>query len=196
MLLKKLKPYLPFNVFRALQKVAPLYDLSNANRLAAFLATIDHESARFTSKVENLNYSAQQLRKVWPTRFPAGSAKLEQCTNQPKALANCVYGGRMGNVDPDDGWKYRGRGYIQLTGRDNYQQMATSLKLTIDQLIDYLATDEGAMHVAAEWWCSRDLNRIADQADLVKISKMVNGGTIGLEQRKKLWAKYMSLVNK
>lgn len=195
-MLNNLKPYLPFNVFQALQKVAPLYDLSNANRLAAFLATIDHESAQFTQKVENLNYSAQQLRKVWPNRFPAGSAKIEQCTCNPVALANYVYCSRMGNVDPEDGWKFRGRGYIQLTGRNNYEQMAKALKMTTDQLIDYLTTDEGAMHVAAEWWVSRDLNEIADQGDIVKISKVVNGGTLGLESRKKLYTKYLSIVNK
>lgn len=189
-MLAKLQPYLTPRILTALSKIITPYDISSINRLAAFLATVDHESAKFTKVIENLRYtSPARLSQVWPSRFK-DTTNVTACVNNPVALANYVYGNRMGNCDPDDGWKYRGRGYIMLTGRGNYTRMAKKLQLTPDALIEYITTPDGAMHVAGQWWLDNGLNILADRADITGITKIVNGGTTGLSERIALYKQY------
>lgn len=144
--------------------------------------------------VENLNYSADALRRTWPSRFMPELAM--QVSRQPERIANIVYGGRMGNVEPGDGWKYRGRGLIQITGRDNYAACSKAL-FGDDRLLrnpELLEQPEWACMSAAWFWDSRGLNSLADKGDIVGITKKINGGTNGLEDRKALYDKALKVL--
>ena len=178
----------PNDLFKALESVLPKYDITTKERVAGFLAQCGHESNEFTVLKENLNYGAKGLRATFSKYFPddATAAKYEK---QPEKIANKIYGGRMGN-GPEasgDGYKYRGRGAIQLTGHDNYKAFSTAIGKSIDETITYLETLAGAIESAAWFWKKNGLNEIADKKDLVLMTKRINGGTIGLEDRKKHW---------
>ena len=162
-----------------------------------FLAQIIHESGHFKHKVENLNYSAEGLAKTWPSRFAnkdkTPNDKAKSIARNQHLIANAVYNGRMGNdKDGDDGWNYRGRGYVQLTGKDNYKTIGQYLydnRVVDDPLIfidnpDLVAEDQYAVATAIAYWVK---TKCWDGAgDIVKITKKVNGGTIGLDDRKKI----------
>lgn len=168
----------------ALNKVLPKYEINTAVRVAAFMAQCGHESADFTTLKENLNYGAKGLRGTWPKRFPddATAAKYER---KPEMIANKVYSDRMGN-GPEasgDGWKYRGRGAIQLTGHDNYAAFAKDIGKTIDEAIVYLETLEGAIESACWFWKKNGLNAVADTKDMKLATKKINGGDLGLAER-------------
>jgi putative chitinase len=171
--------------YEALSVLLPDYEINTPNRIAAFIAQCAHESASFTALHENLNYRAETLSKVWPKKFPASIA--EQYAHKPEAIANRAYASRMGNGDEasGDGWRYCGRGLIQLTGKDNYTSFADSIGITPEEVSDYVQTFEGAAQSACWFWESNNLNQYADSGDIETMTKRINGGTLGLEDRKK-----------
>jgi putative chitinase len=168
----------------ALNKILPDYDINTPERVAAFIAQSAHESGNFTALHENLNYRAVTLRKVFPKYFPTDDMAA-QYAQQPEAIANRVYASRMGNgpETSGDGFRYCGRGLIQLTGKSNYQAFADSLQMPVEEVPAFLATFEGAIQSACWFWESNNLNQYADSGDIVTMTKRINGGTIGLADR-------------
>ena len=168
----------------ALAQCLPDYDINTPPRVAAFIAQCAHESGGFKFLKENLNYRAESLVKVWPRYFPSLEIAKQYAHNQEK-IANRAYANRMGNgpEESGDGWKFCGRGLIQLTGRNNYQAFADSIETHIDDIPAYLATFEGAVQSACWFWESNNLNQWADKGDIVTLTKKINGGTLGLEDR-------------
>ena len=170
-------------VARAARWTAPLYramtrcGITTRRRAVHFLAQVGHESAGLSRTEENLNYSAQRLREIWPSRFTAELAA--DYARKPERIANRVYAKRMGNgpESSGDGWRYRGRSPIQLTGRDNYTRMAeqTGLPL-VDMPALAIEVEEGAL-IAATWWQANGLNVLADAGDILAVSRRVNLGT-------------------
>jgi putative chitinase len=187
--LDQLKQIVPKNAYidywhHALVQLLPDYDIATPQRMAAFLAQCAHESGGFTAIKENLNYRAVTLRKVFPKYFPTDEL-AQQYANKPEKIANKVYANRMGNGDEasGDGYRYCGRGLIQLTGRDNYFWFASSLELTPEAASEYMETFEGAAQSACWFWETNNLNQWADKSDILTLTKRINGGTIGLEDR-------------
>ena len=169
--------------YAALSRILPDYEINTVPRVAAFLAQCAHESANFTALKENLNYTAASLTRVWPTRFPVGIA--EQYAHNQEKIANRAYCDRMGN-GPEasgDGWRYAGKGLIQLTGRDNYSRFAESIQTPVEEVAEYLQTFEGAAQSACWFWESNNLNKHADAGDIKTMTKVINGGYIGLDDR-------------
>ena len=168
----------------ALAQLLPDYDINTPQRVAAFIAQCAHESGGFRAIKENLNYRAVTLRKVFPKYFPTDEL-ANQYAGKQEMIANRVYGGRMGNGDEStgDGFRYCGRGLIQLTGKQNYQAFADSLQMAVEDVPAYLATFEGAAQSACWFWESNNLNQYADSGDILTMTKRINGGTIGLEDR-------------
>jgi putative chitinase len=169
----------------ALNKILPDYEIDTPQRVAAFIAQSAHESGNFTALHENLNYRAESLCKVWPKYFNAGNAN--DYAHNPEKIANRAYGGRMGNGDEasGDGFRYCGRGLIQLTGKANYQAFAESIETPVEQIPELLQTFEGAIQSACWFWESNNLNQYADSGDILTMTKRINGGTLGLEDRQK-----------
>lgn len=145
-----------------------------------FLGQVLHESAGLTQFSENLNYSAERLCAVWPTRFPTLTDARPYARN-PEALANKVYGGRMGNLYLGDGWRFRGRGPIQLTGRENYRTVGTLIGQDLESVPELMEQPRYALEACIAWW----EDRIPDSmlGDTERVSKRVNGGLIGLADR-------------
>ena len=168
----------------ALNKILPDYDITTPQRVAAFVAQSAHESGGFTALHENLNYRAVTLRKVFPKYFPTDEMAA-QYAQQPERIANRVYGGRMGNgpEESGDGFRYCGRGLIQLTGKSNYQAFADSVQMPVEEVPAFLATFEGAIQSACWFWESNNLNQYADSGDILTMTKRINGGTLGLDDR-------------
>jgi putative chitinase len=184
-----LKELIPQNKYvpqwtRVLNLLLPDYEINNPKRVAAFLAQCIHESGGFVFLRENLNYKAESLMKVWPRHFPTLEiAKAYQ--RNPEKIANKAYANRMGNGDENsgDGWRFSGRGLIQLTGKTNYQNFADSIETSLEEIPEYLETFEGAVQSACWFWETNNLNPLADRGDIVALTKKINGGTIGLEDR-------------
>lgn len=165
----------PADVGAALAKHLPAGALNTRLRIIHFMAQVCHESS-FQAKAENLNYSAARLMQVWPRRFP--TLELAQtCAKNPQALAETVYRGRMGNDQPGDGWRYRGRGWLQITGRENYVALGCA-----DEP-DELLTSDGAARAAVAYWVQNGLNALADNDDTSGVSRRINGGSVGLADR-------------
>ena len=187
--LKQLLPKNPYvqNWHNALVQLFPDYEINTPKRMAAFIAQCAHESAGFMILTENLNYKAATLRKIFPKYFPddATAQRYASMPNKQEAIANKVYANRMGNGDEasGDGYKYRGRGLIQLTGKQNYSWFAASLEISPEEATEYLGTFEGAAQSACWFWETNKLNQWADAGDIVTLTKRINGGTIGLEDR-------------
>ena len=185
----------------ALNAACPRYAIDTPDRLCAFMAQCAHESGGFKRLTENLNYSAIGLTKTWPKRVP----RLEFAANyerQPEKIANYVYASRLGNGDAasGDGWRYKGRGLIQLTGRGNYRSAGAAIGLDLLNHPELLEQPEAAALSAAWFWQSRGLNELADdktgdddQEDFIRITQLINGGTVGLADRQALWAKARQL---
>ena len=159
------------------------FDISTPERVAAFIAQCGHESGNLKYVKENLNYSAQGLCKVFPKYFNAENAP--QYERNSEAIANHVYANRMGNgpEESGDGWAFRGRGLIQLTGRDNYTKCGHALGVDLTADPSYLETPEGAARSAGWFWSTHALNALADVGDIKNMTKRINGGFIGLEDR-------------
>lgn len=184
--LKELLPTNPYvdNWYEAMQKCLPNYDINTPKRIAAFVAQCAHESGGFKFLRENLNYRAASLRKVFPKYFPTDDLAA-QYEKKPEKIANRVYASRMGNgpEESGDGWRYCGRGLIQLTGKDNYFWFAESIQTPLEEIPEYLATFEGAVQSACWFWESNNLNKWADTGDIKELTRRINGGYIGLEDR-------------
>jgi putative chitinase len=181
-------PYIP-QWYHALSMILPDYNIDTVPRVAAFVAQCAHESANFKFLKENLNYKAESLMRVWPSRFPNMDV-ARQYAMQPEKIANKVYCDRMGNgpESSGDGWRYAGKGLIQLTGKDNYTRFAESIETPVEEIPDYLGTFEGAVQSACWFWEVNGLNQWADAGDILTLTKRINGGVIGLEDRKKHYA--------
>ena len=154
------------------------------DRLHYFLAQIGHESAGLTITEENLRYSAKRMTEVWPRRFPTLRA-AEPLAGNPQALANNVYADRMGNGPPasGDGWRYRGRGYIQVTGRDGYARAGDIAGIDLVARPERAQEPDSALLVACAVWEWKRLNPVADRGDFVRVTEIINGGQIGLADR-------------
>jgi putative chitinase len=187
--LKELLPRNPYveNWHGALSQLFPDYEINTPKRMAAFIAQCAHESAGFMILTENLNYKWQTLRKIFPKYFPTDALAQEYASkpNKQEAIANRVYANRMGNgpEESGDGFKYRGRGLIQLTGKQNYSWFAASLEISPEEATEYLGTFEGAAQSACWFWETNNLNQWADKGDILTLTKRINGGTIGLDDR-------------
>jgi putative chitinase len=187
---------------RVLNDAMDRFDVRTLHRVAAFLAQIAHESDEFRRVVENLNYTAKRLMQVWPKRFTS-LAKARRYERQPKKLANYVYANRLGNGDEasGDGWRFRGRGLLQITGCGNYRATAQALALPLEDNPELLEQPGVAALAAAHFWKSRGLNELADDRntdnddeDFVTISVIINGGRTGLESRKRYWARAKAVL--
>ena len=167
-----------------LAEVFHRYEINTPARQAAFIGQCAHESANFTKLEENLNYSAEGLMKTWPSRFPTLEF-AQQYARNPEKIANRVYGGRMGNgtEETGDGWLYHGRGLIQLTGKDNYMLASDALNMDFIHTPDYLLVPKYAALTAGWYWNKRQLNKEADAKDYTGMTRKINGGTIGLDDR-------------
>jgi len=168
-----------------LNTVAEYYDMfENPRRAAGFLAQIAHESGGFNFVKENLNYSADGLRKIFGKYFPNDEI-AKQYARKPEKIANRVYSNRMKNGDEasGDGYRFCGRGLIQLTGRDNYTRFAEALDMSIEDTIAYLETPNGAVASAGWFWDNNKLNQYCDANDFITLTKRINGGTNGLQDR-------------
>ena len=170
--------------YSALEQLLPKYEINTTDRIAAFLAQCAHESGGFVFIKENLNYKWASLRKVFPKYFPT-DALAQQYEKQPECIANRVYANRMGNgpEESGDGWRFCGRGLIQLTGRDNYTKFGNSLGITAEEASQFMETFEGATESACWFWQINNLNKWADCGDILTLTKRINGGTNGLEDR-------------
>jgi putative chitinase len=176
----------------ALNQLLPDYGIDTPQRVAAFLAQCAHESGNFVFLKENLNYRAASLRKIFPKYFPNDQLAEQYASqsNKAEAIANRIYANRMGNgpEESGDGFRYCGRGLIQLTGKSNYTNFADSIETPVEEAAAYLETFEGAVQSACWFWETNNLNQYADTNDILTMTKRINGGTIGLEDRMKHYA--------
>jgi putative chitinase len=169
------------------------YDISTPKRQACFLGQAMHESGNFKNLEENLNYSALGLMKTWPSRFPDLDTADKYAHNAEK-IANKVYAGRMGNIEEGDGYAFRGRGIFQLTGRENYANFGHNASVDVLSNPNLLSTPEYATLSAAWYWNKRSLNQYADVMDVESLTKRINGGTIGLDNRKAQINKVLDII--
>jgi putative chitinase len=177
------------------------YNITTPLRIAGFMAQCAHESQDFRALEENLNYSAETLLKVFPRYFGAGKEDAAAYARNPEKIANYVYmdanrskQGALGNTQPGDGWKFRGGGIKQLTGRNNYAVFGKDLGMTADEVAAYVRTKKGALESACWFWKKNSLEKFADADDIVGMTKKINGGTIGLEDRQKRYVNAKKVV--
>jgi putative chitinase len=178
-----------------LQFVCDKYEINTPERVAGFLAQTGHESGGFRFTSEDLHYRAEALTRVWPSRFPPGIA--ESYAMQPEKIANRAYADRMGNGDEasGDGWLYRGRGLIQLTGKNHYADFSLSANNEALVKPDLVAEPELAALSAGWFWSRNGLNELADNRDIVGMSRRVNGGTNGLDDRQMRYSRLISVLS-
>lgn len=184
----------------ALMEVMPDYGITTERRIAHFISQCAHESNNFRSLSENLNYSEKALNAVFGRYFgsPPKRNAAEYARN-PQLIANYVYQDefrkyKMGNVNPGDGWLFRGRGLKQLTGRENYTRFGKSIDITAEEAADYVSTPKGAVESACWFWDTNKLNDIADTDDVKRMTKKINGGSIGLADRQSRYTKAMEIL--
>ena len=186
--------------YDALCDLLPKYGITTERRVAHFLSQCAHESGGFKVMEENLNYSAKALRAVFGRYFgEPPKADADEYARNPEMIANRVYNDeyrkyKMGNTQEGDGYKFRGRGLKQLTGRDNYTRFGKSVGMTAEEAADYVATPSGAIESACWFWDTNNLNDIADTDDVVKMTKKINGGNIGLEDRQRRYKHAMEVL--
>lgn len=168
-----------------IKKACRRFEIDRVRRVAAFIAQMAHESAGFTQVSENLNYRAERLMQVWPRRFPT-LADAQPYAHSPEKLANKIYAGRMsnGNEASGDGWRFRGGGPLQITGRENWTGFAAAMNLPLDAALSYGRTVEGGVMAAGWFWEANDINRLADTPGVNDESRRINGGDNGLADRK------------
>ena len=169
------------------------YIIDTPRRISMFLAQVSHESGALTATQENLNYSTDRLLVVFPKYFK--DADANSYARNPEKIANKVYANRMGNgpESSGDGYRYRGRGLIQLTGKSNYERFAKGMIMPLDKAVQYLTTPEGACMSAGWFWDVNNLNELADNGDLVGCTRKINGGTHGLEDRQNQYTKALTI---
>ena len=184
----------------ALVAVMPKYGINTARRAAHFISQCAHESNNFRSLSENLNYSEKALNAVFGRYFGTGGTKRNaaEYARNPEKIANYVYMDefrkyKMGNVKEGDGWLFRGRGLKQLTGRENYTRFGATVDMTAEEAAAYVATPKGAVESACWFWDANKLNTIADTDDVVKMTKKINGGNIGLADLQSRYSKAMQV---
>ena len=175
--------------YDAMCEILPLWEINTIPRVAGFIAQCGHESNNFRVLTENLNYSAKALDALFGKYFKRAGRDAQEYHRKPRKIANVIYADRMDNGDTDsgDGWRFRGGGILQLTGRYNYTKFAEAVEMTPEEAIDYVRTKKGALDSACWFWDENNINRYCDNADIVGMTKRINGGTIGLEDRKKHW---------
>lgn len=173
----------------------PRWHISTPQRQAMFLAQCAHESAGFTRFEENLNYSAEALQRTWPSRFPSFAAAAE-VARQPERIANRVYADRLGNGNEasGDGWRFRGRGAIQITGRSNYRRAGLSLGFPLEANPTEAALPGQGARVACWYWFFHGLNDLADDGDFEGITRRINGGLTGIVDRERWLAKACAVI--
>lgn len=176
-----------------LDKTFKKYEINTLQRQACFIGQCMHESGGFKQLNENLNYSAKALVATWPSRFPDLEYAAEY-ERKPERIANKVYGGRMGNTEEGDGWKYHGRGLIQLTGKENYANCGLGMGVDLLGNPDWVATPEYAALSAGWFWNKKGLNALADSMDIETMTKRINGGSIGIADRKAKIDKVMNVL--
>ena len=176
--------------------ILPRFEINTPLRKAHFLAQLAHESAGFKATTENLNYSAKALNGVFRKYFPTLESALAY-ERQPERIANKVYANRMGNGDEasGDGWKYRGRGLIQLTGKSNYEAFSKAVGQDFVNNPNLVATPEWALSSACWYWKNRNINKFADIDDIHMVTKYVNGGLNGLDHRQHFLEEFKNLYN-
>lgn len=185
--------------YAAMSEILPKYGIDTPERVAGFVAQCAHESANFKRLEENLNYSEQALLSVFGRYFgEAPKRSAAEYARKPEMIANYVYqdefrSSKMGNVNEGDGWLFRGRGLKQLTGRDNYTRFGKTVGMTAEEAAEYVATKQGALESACWFWDHANCNQFADDRDIVGMSKKINGGTIGLEDRQRRWDEALAL---
>lgn len=177
----------------AAAKYFPSHQIDTPLRIAHCLAQACVETAGFTRLVENLNYSADRIRAVWPSGFPTAAAP-QPFAHNPVALANRVYGGRLGNIHPGDGWAYRGRGLKQTTGRANYEEVQKITGMPVVADPDLLADPDKGTLAGCVYWRERDCAALADADDLVRLTTRINGGLTGLDQRRQALARAKAVL--
>lgn len=174
-----------------INKYTDIYGIHSINEMASFLAQIGHESANLSRFEENLNYSAEGLAKTWPKRFADKNGKPNitalALSRKPMQIANNVYAGRFGNNNDNDGWTYRGRGAIQITFKSNYQACSNALKIDFINHPMLLVQPEWAIASAAWFWQANGLDNLDDDLCIASETRVINGGTIGLQARQKLF---------
>lgn len=167
-------------------EVLPRHGIDTPRRVQHFLAQVFHETGLLRRSEENLNYTtAARLMAVWPSRFKRVEDAM-RCVRNPEALANRVYSGRMGNSKPGDGWAYRGRGLLQLTGRDMYARVGKAAGLALETSPDLACAPGTALLVAATVWDLKQCNAPADKDNITTVTRCINGGSNGLEDRTRL----------
>jgi putative chitinase len=185
--LKQIIPKNPYidQWFHALSQLLPDYEINTPQRLACFFAQATHESGDFVWLQENLNYRPESLIKLFGSHFPGGMAEAQQYAHKPEQIANRIYCNRMGNGSEasGEGYLYCGRGLIQITGKENYIWFAASLQISPQEASHYMQTFEGAAQSACWFWENNNLNTYADNGDFVTMTKKINGGTIGIDDR-------------
>ena len=182
-----------------LNKALPKYGITTPERIAGFVSQCSHESQDFRALSENLSYRQETLLKVFPRYFGPGKRNAAEYARNPEKIANYVYmdefrTSKLGNTQPGDGWRFRGRGLKQLTGRDNYTRFAKDYNMTAEQAAEWLETKEGALASALWFWNTNKLNAIADTADVAALTKKINGGNIGLADRQARYTKAMAAL--
>jgi len=169
------------------------YDINNSKRQAAFIGQCAHESGNFKTLQENLNYSTESLMKTWPSRFPTKEI-ADQYARQPAKIAGKVYNGRLGNTSEEEASKYFGRGLIQLTGKENYVNCGTSINVDLVNNPTYLLDPKYATLSAGWFWNKKGLNALADAKDYDTMTKRINGGLLGIDDRKAKIVKALSIL--
>ena len=179
-----------------MEEILPYYEINTVNRVAGFIAQCCHESNNFRVITENLNYSSKALDSIFGKYFVRAGRDSKPYHRQPEKIANIVYANRMDNGDTasGDGWRFRGRGVIQLTGRHNYTKFGDTLGYTPEQTVKYLKTKAGALESACWYWKTNKINKYCDSQDIITMTKRINGGTIGLADRKKHYAHALEVL--
>ena len=182
-----------------LNKALPKYDITTDQRIAGFISQCAHESMDFNAMSENLNYREETLNKVFPRYFGPGKRNAAEYARNPEKIANYVYmdefrTSKLGNTQPGDGWRFRGRGLKQLTGRDNYTRFAKDYDLTAEEAAVWVETKEGALASALWFWNTNKLNPIADTGNVAALTKKINGGDIGLADRQARYTRAMAAL--
>lgn len=185
----------------ALNEMLPKYGITTDKRIAAFVSQSAHESMDFRVLEEALSYKTETLLKVFPRYFGPGKENPEEYARNPQKLANYVYmdknrskAGALGNVKENDGFAMRGKGLKQVTGRANHEAFGKTVGMTAEEAAEYLLTKKGALESALWFWGSRNLNEVADTGDVTRLTKIINGGDIGLADRQQRFAKAMAAL--